>query len=200
MKALFSRITLKGRRRRVALRYGIPVLGLLGVCLYEYFKDGFNPGILRVALFFGVGFFYYRFGPKVFGQPNFILFLPTVFTLWASFLLWDPAEHLPFGSDAEYPHLAGLAFGAGVGGMVMLARASEEDTGEMSWKALWYMRHYFVSFAIVAVAGYSLFLFYAFAMYQVFTEGNYLFALLAACSIVAVLAVAHNQAKAKNID
>ena len=25
-----------------------------------------------------------------------------------STILWDPTEHLPFGSDMEYPHLAGL--------------------------------------------------------------------------------------------
>ena len=95
----------------------------------------------------------------------------------------------------EYPHSAGLAFAAGMGMLVMLTRAFEEDDGEMSWKAFWNTRHWFVSFSITVATGYGLFLPYAFAMYQVFTEGNYIFTLLAIACIVALLAVAHNQSK-----
>ena len=114
------------------------------------------------------------------------------------FFLWDPSEHLPFGPDMEYPHLAGLAFGVGMGVMVVMARASDDDSGTFVG-TIRAMGHYWVLLSGVAAAGYATFLMYAFAMYQVFTEGNYLFALLAIFSITAFLAFAHNKAKAPTV-
>ena len=151
--------------------------------------------MLRGFLIFAVSYCYYRFGLRFFGPINFSLIYPTAMCLWLSSQLWDPSEHLPFGTDMEYPHSAGLALAAFMGMSVILTRAYEEDDGEVSWRAFWNMRHWFVSFCIAAVAGYTLFLPYAYGMYQAFTEGNYVFIFLAIICIVALLAVVHNQSK-----
>lgn len=147
-----------------------------------------------LVILFLVPHLYFRFGLKRLGPINFQLFFNTGFALWVISRLWDPSEHLPFGSDMEYPHLAGLVFGMGVGFVVVLIKAVENDD-ESFLEAIKGMRHDVVALSIVALAGYTTFLPYSFAMYQVFTEGNYIFALLALFSIVTFLAVAHNQAK-----
>ena len=105
----------------------------------------------------------------------------------------------------EYPHLAGLAFGIVVGSAVALEKASQEEelssVGLREWvKALFDMRHYWVSFSVVAASGYALFLPYSYAMYQVFARDNYPFVLLAGITITAFLVLAHNQAKPPTAD
>ena len=80
----------------------------------------------------------------------------------------------------------------------MMAKASDDDDGTFGG-AIRAMRHYVVLLSGVAVAGYAMFLPYAYAMYQVYTEGNYLFALLGLFSIIAFLALAHDKAKAPTV-
>ena len=148
---------------------------------------------------FLVSYLYHRFGLSILGPVNFQLLFPTGIGLWVSFYLWDPTDHLPFGTDMEYPHLAGLAFGTAVGMFVVMTKAFDSDEG--TWLgAIRSMRHDVVVLSIVAVTGYALFIPYAYAMYQVFTEGNHIFAMLAFFSIVAFLAMAHNQVKAPVVD
>ncbi len=94
--------------------------------------------------------------------------------------------------------MAGLAFGMGMGFIVMLLRAFEDDDGTFLG-AIRIMRHYLVLLSIIAVSGYALFMTYAYAMYQVFTEDNHIFALLALFSIVAFLAIAHKRVKSPTV-
>ena len=154
--------------------------------------------MLFPVLMYCIGYLYFRFGIDALGKINFQLFLTTGITLVLSFFLYDPSDHLPFGSDVEYPLLAGLTFGT-IGGMVVvMIRATYDDDGTFSG-AFRAMRHYLVLVSIVALAGYAAFLPYAFAMYQVFTKGNYIFAMLALFSIIAYLALAHNQARSSTV-
>ena len=184
--------------RRPALRVGFPALAVTGVCVYAYVQHGFTIRMLPPVMIFAAAYLYGSFGLKTLGQINYQLLYPTGFSLWISYLLWDPSEHLPFGFDMEYPHMAGLAFGMGVGFIVVMAKAWEDDDGTLVG-AIRAMRHYFVVLSIVATAGYAMFLTYAFAMYQVFTEGNHIFALLAFFSMVGFLAFAHNRVKAPTV-
>ena len=150
--------------------------------------------MLTSLLIFWASYIYHRFGMRFLDPINFQLLFPALVALWVSFLLWDPVEHLPFGSDMEYPHLAGLGFGIAIGGMVVMTRAYE--SGEKTLlEAIRALRHDFVLLSVVAVSGYGLFIPYSYAMYQVFTEGNYLFSLLAVFSMTAFLALAHNRVK-----
>lgn len=197
--ALLSRFTSKKSRRKVALRLGLPMLATIGVCTYSYVQYGFTLWMLFLASIVWASYLYHSFGLRILSPINFQLLFPTGIGLWVSFHLWDPTEHLPFGTDMEYPHLAGLAFGMAVGMLVVLVKASDDDEGTLL-RAIRAMRHYLVVMSVVAVAGYALFIPYAFAMYQVFTEGNHIFGLLAAMIIIAFLAFAHNQAKAPTTD
>ena len=95
--------------------------------------------------------------------------------------------------------MAGMFFGIGMGMLVVLVRASDDDDGTLPG-AIRAFRHYSVDLSVVAVTGYALFLPYSYAMYQVFTEGNRIFALMAAFCIIAVLAFAHNRAKGSTKD
>ena len=192
------RLTPKGKWRRFAL-LGFAVLAIAGICGYSYVQHGFSVRMLYLVLIFLASFYYQHSGLKILGPINFLLLGPTGFVLWITFLLWDPSEHLPFGSDMEYPHLAGLGFGMVVGIMVVMTKAFDDDDGTLKGM-IRDMRHYLVVLSGVAVAGYAMFLPYAYAMYQVFTEGNHIFALLAFFSIVALLAFAHTQVKARHVD
>ena len=178
---------------------GFPVLAVVGIGAYSYVQHGFSLRMLYPVIIYSISYLYHRFGLNSLGRINYQLLFPTGIGLLMSFLLWDPSEHLPFGSDMEYPHLAGLAFGMAVGMMVVLIKASDDDDGTLVG-AILAMRHYSVVLSIIAASGYAMFLPYAYAMYQVFTEGNHIFALLALFSIVAFLAIAHNQAKAPTVD
>ena len=147
-----------------------------------------------MVLIFWASYIYHRFGLKFLDPINHQLLFPAVFTLWVSFLLWDPTEHLPFGSDMEYPHLAGLGFGMVVGVTVVMVKAFDAYDA-MFLEAVRALRHDLVLLSVVAVSGYGLFIPYSYAMYQVFTEGNYIFSLLAIFSMVAFFAFAHSKAK-----
>ena len=188
---------------KLVLRYGLPLLAIIGVCVYAYVRHGFIWRALFPVLMFSASYAYHRFGPRIFGWLNYQLFFVTALALWLSFMLWDPSEYSPLSPDdmGEYPHLAGLALGMGVGCIVALERASqEEELSSVGWrewgKAFLDMRHYWVSFSVVAVSGYALFLPYAYAMHQIFAMNNYVFVPLALFVITAFLAVAHKQAKA----
>lgn len=147
---------------------------------------------------FSASYLYHRFGLKVLGNINYQLVFPAGMFLLLSFLLWDPSEHLPIGSDPEYPHLAGLTFGVGMGMLVVMAKSFEDDDGTLVG-VIRAMRHHGVLLSGIAVAGYAMFLPYSYAMHQVFAEGNYIFALLALASITTFLAIAHNKAKAPTV-
>ena len=188
------------KKWRKAALLGLSLLVLAGACAYSYVQHGFSLNMLYTVAAYSASYIYVRFGLKSLGSINYQLLFPMGFTLLISFLLWDPSEHLSFGSDAEYPHIAGLAFGMTAGFIVVLTKASEDNDDGTLLGAIRAMRHYLVTLSFVAVAGYAMFLPYAFAMYQVLTEGNYIFALLAFFSVVAFLALAHNQAKATTED
>ena len=189
---------------KLVLRYGLPLLAIVGVCVYAYVRHGFTWRALFPVLVFSASYAYHRFGPGIFGWLNYQLLFVTAFTLWMSFELWNPSDYSPLSPDdmGEYPHLAGLALGMVVGGMVALEKASQKEAlssvGWREWgKALLDMRHYWVSFSVVAASGYALFLPYAYAMHQIFAMNNYIFVPLVLFVITTFLVVAHKQAKAQ---
>ena len=184
----------KGSKRIVALRWGIPVVGTIGICVYSYIQYGVTWRMLFLLLMFWASYVYHRFGLRFLDPINFQLLYPAGLGLWVGFLLWDPAEHLPFGSDMEYPHLAGLGFGMAMGMLVVMTRAFDVGATTL-FEAVRFLRHDVVLLSIVTVTGYGLFIPYSYAMYQVFTEGHHIFALLAIFSMVAFLAFAHNKAR-----
>ena len=143
---------------------------------------------------FWVVYLYHRFGLMVLGKINYRLLFPAGFSLYLSFLLWDPSQYSPFGSDPEYPHLAGLAFGLVMGMSIVIDKSIEDGDGTLV-ETVRAMGHYGVLLSGVAVAGYAMFLPYSYAMHQVFAEGNHIFAILALASITTFLAFAHNKAK-----
>ena len=180
--------------RRIVIRWGVPLFTTIGIGFYSYIQHGLTWQMLISLLIFWASYTYLRFGLKFLDPINHQLLFPAVVALWVSFLLWDPTEHLPFGSDMEYPHLAGLGFGIVVGVMVVMTKAF--DAGETTMlEAVRALRHDFVLLSVVAVSGYGLFIPYSYAMYQVFTEGNYAFSLLALFSMTAFFAFAHNRVK-----
>ena len=92
-----------------ALLAGAPGLSLNSVQLtgstsvYSYIQHGLTWRMLFPLLMFWASYLYHRFGLNVLGHINFQLWFPAGIALWLSFLLWYPSEHLPFGSDMEYP-------------------------------------------------------------------------------------------------
>ena len=177
---------------------GLPMAAIIGICIHSFIQHGLTWRMLLLLMMFWAGYLYSRFGLNILGHINFLLWFPAGICLWLSFLLWNPSEHLPFGADAEYPHSAGLAFGTVIGGIVVLISTYNDEDGNFL-ESIIAMRHYLVLLSVVAVAGYATFLPYSYAMYQVFTEGNYLFTLLALFSIIAFLAFAHNRAKSPTV-
>ncbi|MDE2861777.1 MAG: hypothetical protein OYI31_01875 [Chloroflexota bacterium] len=183
-----TRVGARRKWYRVA-RIAIPVLAIAGIGTYSYLQHGLTLRTLYPVAIFLVSFLYHFFGPSRMCQVNYLLLFPTGYCLWTSFLLWDPSEHLPFGSDMEYPYSAALAFGTVVGMTVLLAKAIVDEDADVT--PTW--TQYLVLLSTVAVAGYAMFLPYAFAMYQILVEGNHIFALLAVFSVVAFLAFAHSR-------
>ena len=177
------------KRHRIALRVAIPVLAIAGIGIYAYSLHGLSLRMLYPVVMFLASYLYHSIGLYKLCRVNFILLFPTLFSLYVSFLLWDQSEHLPLGTDMEYPHLAGLAFGITVGAGVLMARALEDEKTPVS--PSWVQS--LVIFSTVAFAGYAMFMPYAFAMFQAFVEGNHVFVLLAFISVVAFLAFAHSR-------
>ena len=77
----------------------------------------------------------------------------------------------------------------------MIRAFDDGGEGEKFIETVRIMRHYLVIMSAVVVAGYSAFLIYAYAMYQVLIEGNQILALLGLFSLIAFLAFAHSQTK-----
>ena len=191
------RLKPQGNFRRIALRWGIPLFATVGIGVYSYIQHGLTWQMLISLLIFWASYIYHRFGLKFLDPINHQLLFPAGVTLWVAFLMWDPTEHLPFGSDMEYPHLAGLGFGIVVGGMVVITRAFDASETTL-FEAVRALRHDVVLLSVVAVTGYGLFIPYSYAMYQIFTEGNYIFSVLAIFSMVAFFAFAHTRVRSPN--
>ena len=154
---LRSRLTAKRNWRRIVFRICIPALGTVGACVYSYAQYGFTLRMLTLVLMFWAGYIYFLAGLRILGSINFQLLYPTGLSLWVSFHLWDPTEHLPFGTDMEYPHLAGMFFGLAVGFLVLLVKALEDDDGTLTG-FIRILPQYAIILSAVTVAGYAAFL------------------------------------------
>ena len=164
-------------------------------------RDALSP-ILIAAITWTCG----RFCLRTVDPACLPLFVATGIGLWVSFHLWHPLEYSPLNPDitGEFPHLAGLAYGFAMGGLVVLERAEkEEPPPPSSWKEwireLGKMRHYWIPFSAITAGGYTFFLIHAHAMHQIFAHGNYLFIALTVCALTVFLAFACKQAKTRVI-
>ena len=188
-------------------RYGLPLLLAVGVCTYALVRHGLTQDAVSPILTAAIAWACARFCLRAVDPAHSPLFVVTGIDLWLSFHLWHPSEHSPLNPDVmgEFPHLAGLAYGFAMGVMVALERIQQEEppppnNWEEHIKHLSKIRYYWIPFSVITASGYAFFLIHAYAMYQIFAHGNYLFIMLSACAITAFLAFACKQAKTPVIE
>lgn len=191
----FRRVA-KRNWRNIAIDVGFPVFAITAVCVYAYFRHGLALRALFPVLTFSASYLYHRFAAKLIGWRNYQLTLQMVFFFGFPYFLWDPADHLPFGTDAEYPHLAGLAAGMALGFVAMLIKSSDDEDErikETFGNGFRSLRRYLVLMSSVTVTGYGMFLIHALAIHQIFVEGHRIFILMVPLVVVAYSAFVHDQ-------
>ena len=184
-------------QRRFLVKFGFPLVAVVGALTYAYLRHGISTqALVPIGIFLGT-YFYLGYITKIWKEVNHTIVYATAWGLHVSFLMWHPSEYsFDFSAVNEFPNLAALSFAGAMGFVAIVEKAWQEDNSAVyGLKDLpmlfWGLRRYLVPFSIVMVTGYGAFLFYAFAMYQIFVNGIYLYVVLAAVSIIALVASVH---------
>ena len=173
--------------------YALLAVLVAGAFIYSYFRRGLVPWTFILPLIPIGTFLYHRFGPRLFGFVAYDLMFSLLLFFGLPYLVWSPPEHLPYGSDAEYPFLAGLAAATSLGVGVVLLQSildrEEESLAEMFRSRFRSLRRSLALMSVVTMAGYGAFLIHSYAVHQIFVEGNRIFVLLLVFGVIGLYAV-----------
>lgn len=175
--------------RPIMFGWGLPWVYLLSYLVYTYFRSGFSLATLLPVSMFLVSFLYFRYGLRYLSSNTFWLIVALAVFFGVPYFVYDPSEYVPFGSDSEYPHLAGFAssFVLGVGMWVTkeLETGHQETLSEAFRSRFRTLRQGITLLSVSTVAGYPVFLLHAYAIHQIVVENNYLFIALMVFGVIA---------------
>ena len=176
------------RNQRLFIRWGLPLMYLVGYLVYAYFRHGISLDTLFPVSTGLVSFFYFRYGLRNLPPNTFFLITALLCFFGLPYLVYDPSEYVPFGADSEYPHLAGLVSSLALGVCMWLTEAL--DNFEETWSEAF--RNRFRSYrrgitllSVTTVTGYTIFLVHAYAIHQIVVENNLLFIPLVLFGVIA---------------
>ena len=156
--------------------YALLAVLVAGAFIYSYFRRGLVPWTFILPLIPIGTFLYHRFGPRLFGFVAYDLMFSLLLFFGLPYLVWSPPEHLPYGSDAEYPFLAGLAAATSLGVGVVLLQfildREEESLAEMFRSRFRSLRRSLALMSVLTMAGYGAFLIHSYAVHQIFCRGQ----------------------------
>ena len=162
---------------------------------YSYFHRGLVPRTFIQPWIAPASFVCFRYGPRLLGFLAYDVVVGLLLFFGLPYLVWDPSEHLPYGSDTEYPFMAALASAIALGLGVILSRSilyGEDETILEAFQTRFRsLRRTLALMSVTTIAGYGAFLVHSYAVHQVFIEGNRIFVLLIIFGVVALYAMVH---------
>ena len=168
---------------------------MIAAFTYSYSHRGPVPWTFILPWIASASFVCYRYGPRLVGLSAFGLGMGFLASFGLPYLLWDPSEHLPYGTDAGYPFGAALAAALGLGFTVILTQfllyGEDETIREAFRTRCRSLRRVLASMSIVTVTACGAFLVHSYAIHRVLIEGNRIFVLLIIFGIVALYVIVH---------
>ena len=183
------------RNWRRFLPYILLAAFVIAAFAYSYYHRGLVPRTFIQPLIAPASFVFFRYAPRLLGFLAYDVVVGLLLFFGLPYLIWDPSEHLPYGSDTEYPFVAALASALVLGCGVILSRSilyGEDETILEAFRTRFRsLRRALALMSVTTITGYGAFLVHSYAVHQVFIEGNRIFVLLIILGVVALYAIVH---------